>query len=50
MLREYYWRGNTWQIADEDLGKYPGAVLVSAEPKEKKKQTPANKTRRSKNK
>ena len=46
MLREYRWRGNTWQIADEDLPKYPGAVLVGqAEPKTKKR-TPSNKSRR----
>ena len=42
MLREYRWRGNTWQIADEDLPKYPGAVLI--EPA--KKRTPQNKSRR----
>ena len=43
-LREYKWRGFTWQIADEDLDKYPGAVLVT--PDEKKQKRPANKSRR----
>lgn len=43
-LREYWWRGSTWQIADEDLHKYPGAVPVDAPPKQKR--TPANKSRR----
>lgn len=46
-LKNYYWRGFTWQIAEEDLDKYPGAVPVDA-PKVKKASTaPANKTRRS---
>lgn len=45
-LKEYEWRGGTWQIADEDLHFYPGAKLVEAEPKVKEKKTPANKTRR----
>ena len=49
-LKEYYWRGSTWQIADEDLGRYPGAVPVGQKPKEtaKKRMTtpPANKSRR----
>lgn len=46
MLGEYYWRGSTWQIAEEDLVHYPGAVPVKKPiPKEKKK-TPANKSRR----
>ena len=45
-LREYRWRGYTWQIADEDIAKYPGAELVQpVKPKEKRK-TPANKSRR----
>ena len=25
-LKEYMWRGHTYQIADEDLCRYPGAV------------------------
>ena len=45
-LREYRWRGNTWQIADEDLAKYPGAVLVEPVQPKQKRQTPANKSRR----
>lgn len=45
-LNEYLWRGSTYQIADEDLPHYPGAVLVNKAPKEKKQVTPANKTRR----
>ena len=48
-LKEYYWRGSTWQIADEDLGRFPGAVPVDAKPKEtakKRTATPANKSRR----
>ena len=28
-LKEYTWRGHTYQIADEDLGRYPGAVPVA---------------------
>lgn len=44
-LREYRWRGNTWQIADEDLYHYPGAVPVETTPKTKQK-APANKSRR----
>ena len=27
-LREYLWHGRTYQIADEDLPRYPGAVPV----------------------
>jgi len=30
-LKEYLWRGNTYQIADEDLSRYPGAVPVGVE-------------------
>ena len=44
-LKEYRWRGYTWQISDEHLHLYPGAVLVKPEPKEKTK-APANKSRR----
>lgn len=44
-LKEYLWRGTTWQIADEDLDRYPGAVpVVKASPKAKRK--PQNKSRR----
>lgn len=45
-LREYRWRGNTWQIADEDLPKYPGAVLVESEQKKQKRAAVPNKSRR----
>lgn len=45
MLREYYWRGYTWQIADEDIDKYPGAVPVNRTAK-KKKSPASNKSRR----
>ena len=47
-LKEYRWRGSTWQIADEDLPRYPGAVPVNQEPKDntKKRPVPANKSRR----
>lgn len=48
-LKEYLWRGTTWQIDDKDLPRYPGAVPVTAPPKEKKRTT-ANKSRRPKNK
>lgn len=44
-LKEYKWRGSTWQIADEDLGRFPGAVPVE-KPKDKEKKAPANKSRR----
>ena len=27
-LKEYLWRGHTYQIADEDLPRYPGAIPV----------------------
>ena len=46
MLREYRWRGNTWQIADEDLDKYPGAVLIEPAKPQAKQRTPQNKSRR----
>lgn len=47
MLRIYKWRGNTYKIADEDLPKYPGAVLVGAkpEPNNKAKEAPKNKSK-----
>lgn len=45
-LREYRWRGYTWQIADEDLDKYPGAVPVNPVAPKEKRRTPANKSRR----
>ena len=47
-LKEYYWRGSTWQIDDKDLGRYPGAVPVDNKPKDntKKRPVPANKSRR----
>ena len=46
MLKEYLWRGYTWQIDEKDLHHYPGAVLVKSEPKAKKKTTVQNKSRR----
>ena len=50
-LKNYRWRGYTWQIADEDLPKYPGAVLIEPAKDETKKRTvPANKSRRAQNK
>lgn len=51
-LKEYRWRGSTWQIADEDLHRFPGAVPVNEKPKstEKKRTNPANKRREVKNK
>lgn len=45
-LKEYRWRGYTWQIADEDLAKYPGAELVEAPKQEKKKANRPTKSRR----
>lgn len=47
-LKEYYWRGTTWQIDDKDLARYPGAVPVDKKPKEtaKKRPVPPNKSRR----
>ena len=44
-MKQYKWRGSTWQIADEDLHRYPGAVPAETET-EKKKKAPANKARR----
>ena len=29
-MKEYRWHGHTYQIADEDLENYPGAVPVKA--------------------
>lgn len=45
MLREYYWRGYTWQIDDKDIKKYPGAVPVNG-PAKKKAPAKSNKSRR----
>ena len=45
-LREYRWRGFTWQIADEDIHMYPGAVPVDPLPIEKNKTQVKNKSRR----
>lgn len=36
-LRNYKWRGFTYQIADEDLKNYPGAELVETKAKEEPK-------------
>lgn len=41
-LKTYKWNGATWQIDDKDLHRYPGAVLVEKE--EKQKKDPANKS------
>ena len=55
-LKEYFWNGKTYQIADEDLMHYPGAVPVKGEtpvkpePQTKSKKAPANKSRQPKNK
>lgn len=52
-LRIYEWRGKTYQIAEEDLGMFPGAKPVDGEEKKpapKKKKTPANKARQTENK
>ena len=50
MLKEYIWGNHTYQIADEDLSRYPGAVPIeSVRAKEaaknagKKAPTPSNK-------
>jgi len=54
--KEYLSNGKTYQIADEDLRHYPGAVPVKdeapvePEPQTKKKKAPANKSRQPKNK
>lgn len=45
-LKEYRWRGYTWQIADEHLHLYPGAVPVEPLPKEKNNTQVKNKSRR----
>lgn len=41
-LKTYKWNGATWQIDDKDLHRYPGAVPV--EPEKKQKEEPANKS------
>ena len=30
-MKKYIWRGVTYQIAEEDLGRYPGAIPVEPE-------------------
>lgn len=50
MLRQYKWRGFTWQIDDKDLEKYPGAELIEQEKPDAKKKTPQNKSRSPQNK
>lgn len=55
-MKKYIWRGTTYQIAEEDLWKYPGAVPVHQEapkateekPKSKKKAPAKNKSRQKK--
>lgn len=44
-MKVYKWRGNTYQIADEDVRLYPGAVPVEA-PKKKKEEAPKDKARK----
>ncbi len=44
-LKIYKYGNRTYQIADEDLALYPGAVLVE-EPKPKTAKAPANKAKR----
>lgn len=45
-LKIYKWRGYTYQIADEDLHLYPGAVEVENKTEAKAKKAPANKARK----
>ena len=55
-MKNYIWRGRTYQIAEEDLFRYPGAVPVhpetpkaaEEEPKSKKKTPAKNKSRQKK--
>lgn len=54
-MKNYEWRGFVYQIADEDLEKYPGAVPVEEKkedpkPETKEKKAPLNKSRLAKNK
>ena len=51
-LKEYRWRGSTWQIADEDLHHYPGAELIvkAKDVSQKRATTPQNKSRRAQDK
>lgn len=47
-LKNYRWRGYTWQIDEKDLDKYPGAELI-VEPRKdeaKRRTSPQNKSRR----
>ena len=44
-MKIYKWRGYMYQIADEDLKHYPGAVEVTDKPEAKAKKAPANKSR-----
>lgn len=47
-MKEYRWHGHTYQIADEDLENYPGAVPVKAKteaPKNKARKSATNKTK-----
>ena len=46
MLKEYRWRGSTWQIDDKDLARFPGAELIEKCKPTEKKRTPQNKSRR----
>ena len=42
-MKEYKWQGLTYRISDEDLARYPGAVLL--EPEKKTAEKPKNKAR-----
>lgn len=44
-MKEYKWHGLTYQIADEDLCNYPGAIPVG-EPDKKADVKPKNKARK----
>lgn len=47
-MKEYRWHGHTYQIAEEDLKNYPGAVPVKAEanaPQNKARKTVKNKSK-----
>ena len=51
-LKEYRWRGSTWQIDEKDLDKYPGAeeIKPAKDVSQKRATTPQNKSRRAQNK
>lgn len=45
-MKIYKWHGNTYQIADEDLDRYPGAVPVEPKKEKKAEKAPSNKSRK----